>query len=100
MSLRFGRLGVAPLPSDLEAVLSGGAAGPGQAYLNYRWKMFTYLIGVFGTIKRLPYRMSATGGLLAGLVPCRAVRGGHPVGVVTAVRDGASAVPRCRSADS
>src|SRR5664280_1576944 len=30
------------------------ALGTGQAYLNYRWKMFSYLIGVFATIKRLP----------------------------------------------
>jgi hypothetical protein len=50
----FRSTGVAAMPSELEAVLSGGAAGPGQAYLNYRWKMFAYLIGVFGTIKRLP----------------------------------------------
>ena len=50
----FRSTGVAAMPSKLEAVLSGGAAGPGQAYLNYRWKMFAYLIGVFRTIKRLP----------------------------------------------
>jgi hypothetical protein len=50
----FRSTGVAAMPSELESVLSGGAAGPGQAYLNYRWKMFAYLIGVFGTIKRLP----------------------------------------------
>ena len=47
---------VVSMPSELEAVLSGGAAGPGQAYLNYRWKMFAYLIEVFGAIKRLPWR--------------------------------------------
>jgi hypothetical protein len=44
---------VVSMPSELEVVLSGGAAGPGQAYLNYRWKMFAYLIEVFGAIKRL-----------------------------------------------
>jgi hypothetical protein len=50
----FRSTGVVSMPSDLEAVLSGGAAGPGQAYLNYRWKMFAYLIEVFGAIKQLP----------------------------------------------
>lgn len=46
--------GVAPMPPDLVAVLSGGGAGTGQAYLNLRWKMFAYLIEVFRTIKQLP----------------------------------------------
>lgn len=45
---------VAPMPPDLAAALSGGAAGTGQAYLNYRWKMFAYLIEMFRTVKRLP----------------------------------------------
>jgi len=46
--------GVAPMPPDLVAVLSGGAAGTGQAYLNLRWKMFAYLIEIFRTINQLP----------------------------------------------
>ena len=50
----IGGPGVAPLPDDLAAVLAGGAAGTGQAYLNYRPRMFTYLVMVFRTIKALP----------------------------------------------
>src|SRR5664279_6380188 len=40
----FRATGVAPMPPDLETALAGGSAGTGQAYLNYRWKMFSYLI--------------------------------------------------------
>lgn len=50
----IGGPGVAPMPDDLAAVLAGGAAGTGQAYLNYRPRMFTYLVMVFRTIKLLP----------------------------------------------
>ena len=52
----FRSIGVAAMSSKLEAVLSGGAAGPGQAYLNYRWKMFAYLIGVFAHDQAAPYQ--------------------------------------------
>ncbi|MET3805076.1 hypothetical protein ABIB25_002076 [Nakamurella sp. UYEF19] len=50
----FRASGVSPMPPDLEVALAGGAAGTGRAYLNYRWKMFAYLIEVFAAIKRLP----------------------------------------------
>lgn len=50
----FRTTGVASMPDDLRAALAGGAAGTGQGYLNYRWKMFAYLVHVFQTIKQLP----------------------------------------------
>ena len=49
----FGDDGVARVPADLAAVLAGGATNTGQAYGTFRWKMFGYLIKVFGSIKQL-----------------------------------------------
>lgn len=46
--------GTSPVPAELEAALAGGAVNTGQAYGSYRWKMFHYLIRVFGAIKSLP----------------------------------------------
>jgi len=49
----FGDDRVARVPADLAAALAGGAAKTGQAYGTFRWKMFAYLIKVFGSIKQL-----------------------------------------------
>jgi hypothetical protein len=43
----------APVPPDLREALRAGVARPGQAYNNYRWKMFRYLIWVYEAVKRL-----------------------------------------------
>ncbi len=42
-----------PLPDDLRDALRAGVARPGQAYNNYRWKMFRYLIWFYQAVKRL-----------------------------------------------
>jgi hypothetical protein len=41
------------LTPELAEALRGGAVRPGQAYNNYRWKMFAYLIEVYAVIKSL-----------------------------------------------
>jgi 5-methylcytosine-specific restriction protein B len=46
--------GTAHVPEDLVPALRGGVARPGQAYGSYRYKMFAYLIRVFGAVKALP----------------------------------------------
>lgn len=38
---------------DLREALNAGVARPGQAYNNYRWKMFRYLVWVFEAVKGL-----------------------------------------------
>lgn len=42
------------LSPELAEALRGGVVRPGQAYNNYRWKMFAYLIEVYAVIKSLP----------------------------------------------
>ena len=49
----FGDDRVARVPAELEIALAGGAAKTGLAFSTFRWKMFAYLINVFGSIKQL-----------------------------------------------
>ncbi|MGO0575480.1 McrB family protein [Ornithinimicrobium panacihumi] len=42
------------VPDDLADALRGGVAHPGQAFNNYRWKMFAFLINFFVRVKSLP----------------------------------------------
>jgi 5-methylcytosine-specific restriction enzyme B len=49
----FRESGTSPIPDSLLAALDGGMAHPGQAYNSYRWKMFGYLIELFGRLKAL-----------------------------------------------
>lgn len=46
--------GTSPIPEDLKIALMGGVVQPGQAFASFRWKMFSYLIRVFGAIKAVP----------------------------------------------
>src|SRR5918993_5557897 len=50
----FRESGTSPIPDSLLAALAGGMAHPGQAYNSFRWKMFSYLIDMFGRVKALP----------------------------------------------
>lgn len=50
----FREVGTAPMPEDLAIALQGGAAHPGQAFNNFRWKMLNFLIGFYVEIKALP----------------------------------------------
>ena len=44
----------APMPSQFEPVLGVGLVRPGQAFLNYRWKQFAYLIEFVVAAKSIP----------------------------------------------
>lgn len=49
----FRSSGTSGLTDDLREALNAGVARPGQAYNNYRWKMFRYLVRVFEAVKAL-----------------------------------------------
>lgn len=49
----FRTSGTSGLSDDLREALNAGVARPGQAYNNYRWKMFRYLVRVFEAVKGL-----------------------------------------------
>lgn len=50
----FRESGTSGMPQDLAEALRGGAAHPGQAFNNYRWKMLNFLISFYVEIKALP----------------------------------------------
>lgn len=52
--LGFLETGTSGVPEDLAEALRGGLAHPGQAFNNYRWKMFAFLISFFVEVKSLP----------------------------------------------
>ncbi|MFK5634039.1 McrB family protein [Ornithinimicrobium sp. LYQ103] len=52
--LQFRPSEVGSIPDELAQALRGGAAHPGQAFNNYRWKMFAFLINFFVEVKSRP----------------------------------------------
>ncbi len=95
----IGGPGVISMSDDLATVLAGGAAGTGQAYLNYRPRMFTYLVRVFRTVKALSRaeRREAVSSLEAWR---SAVAEVETQSVWSQVYAGTSIVPGCRTSNS
>lgn len=52
--LAFRETGTTSVPEDMAEALRGGVAHPGQAFNNFRWKMFGFLIEFFVAVKALP----------------------------------------------